>query len=169
MILRLSQKLATKVKATAKRSLPLDSNQFADWTGHLFTADKTQYVIVTNTAAIYSAVIFGRGITDDSRLIERALSGIREVMAGDGLEFFYMQFIVPASGLIRLAPTLNRSVTGSMNDLVAQAQIWLTDGGLSPYDTSFKLNGIPMSAIDYKYPREAMKSLSATGDEESKQ
>ncbi len=34
-----------------------------------------------------------------------------------------------------------------MNDIIYRAQVWLTEGGLSPYDTGFKLNDIPMSAL----------------------
>jgi Domain of unknown function (DUF6933) len=159
MILRLSQKLAAKVRTTAAKPRPLDPNPFADWSGHLFRADRTQYILVTNTASLYSSILFGRGITADYQLIDRALSEIREVLTGDGLQFFYLRFIVPAADRVTLARSLNRSVTGSMNDLVAHAQMWLTEGGLSPYDTSFKLNEIPMSAIGYQSPRQAMRSL----------
>ena len=55
--------------------------------------------------------------------------------------------------------TLNRSVTGSMNDLVYRAKAWLMEGNLSPQDASFKLNEIPMSALGHANPRERLKSL----------
>ena len=44
MIFRLSQKLATKIKTVAPRSLPLNSNPFADWSASVFTAARAQYV-----------------------------------------------------------------------------------------------------------------------------
>jgi len=159
MIFRLSSKLATKIKVTAPKSLPLDANQLADWSGHLFTATRTQYVIVTNTASLYSAVMHGRGIVNDGQLLDRATSCLREVMADDGLEFLYLQFIAPASATVRFSKALNRSVMGSMNDLVSHAKMWLTEGDLPPHDTSFRLNEIPMSVLGYHNPREVMKGL----------
>lgn len=60
MIFRLSQKLATKLKEGNLPTVPLDSNPYADWSAHLFTADRTQYIIVTNTKALYSVVMYGK-------------------------------------------------------------------------------------------------------------
>jgi hypothetical protein len=60
MILRLSQKLNTKIKAGKLSEMPLDENPYADWSCHLFTADHTQYIILSNTASLYSCVMYGR-------------------------------------------------------------------------------------------------------------
>ena len=65
MILRLSQKLNTKIEAGSLTNMPLDENQYADWSCHLFTADRTQYIIMSNTPSLYSCVMFGKGITND--------------------------------------------------------------------------------------------------------
>jgi predicted transcriptional regulator len=89
MIFRLSQKLAKKLKSPLPNSAPADPNPFADWSAHLFTADKTQYLILTNTPSLYSTVIYGRGILNDSQFLDRALSLIREYMVADGQEFIF--------------------------------------------------------------------------------
>ena len=165
MILRLSQKLNSKIKAGTLPSLPLDENQFADWTAHLFVVDRTQYIISSNTKSLYSTVMYGIGITNDSRFIERALSSIREFMEGDGLQFIYQRFIAPASGTVRFSKGLDRSVTGSMNDLINIATAMLLEGEMSPYDVGFKLNEVFLSAIapskaeKYGTPREVFKTL----------
>jgi hypothetical protein len=147
MIFRLSQKLNAKIKAGTLRALPLEKNPFADWSAHLFVADRTQYILLSNTKSLYSAVMFGKGITNDSQFIERALSNIREFMEADGQEFVYHRLIVPASGSVGFAKALDRSVTGSMNDLIRHATYWLEAGDISPFDVGFKLNEIPMSAL----------------------
>jgi hypothetical protein len=159
MIFRLSQKLAKKLKASSLKPAPADSNPFADWSAHLFTADRTQYVILTNTPSLYSTVMFGREISNDSRFLERALSSIREFMVADGQEFIYRRFIAPASATVQFASALNRSVTGSINDLVYHAKFWLVERELSPFDTSFELNQIPFSSLDYRKPREEFKAM----------
>ncbi len=75
MILRLSQKLAKKVKTTPTRVLPLDANPFADWSAHLFTADRTQYILFSNTASLYSTVLYGAGTILGRNYQERFESG----------------------------------------------------------------------------------------------
>ena len=140
MILRLTQKLCTKIKAGSLTTVPLDDNPFVDWSAHLFVADRTQYIIVSNTKSLYSTVFYGKGITNDSQFIKRALGSMREFMEYDGQAFVYHRFIVPACGMVRFAKALNRSVMGSMNDLVNHAKAWLADGELSPFEVGFKLN-----------------------------
>jgi hypothetical protein len=148
MIIRLSTKLNTKIKAGKLTEKPIDDNPYADWSCHLFTADRTQYIILTNTASLYSCVMYGRGITDDSRFIERVLSSLREFMEYDGQSFVYQRFIAPASATVSFAKALNRSVTGSMNDLINYAAAWLEDGDVSPHEVGFKLNDVLLSALD---------------------
>lgn len=164
MIFRLSQKLNTKIKSGPLRALPVDENPFADWSAHLFVADRSQYILLSNTKSLYSTVMFGKGITDDSHFIERALSSIREFMEADGQEFAYHRFIVPATASVRFAKALDRSVTGSMNDMVKHATYHLAQGDLSPFDVGFRLNEIPMSALEhdgsrYGFPRDVFRAL----------
>ena len=165
MIFRLSQKLNTKIKAGKLTDMPLDENQYADWSCHLFTADRTPYIILSNTVSLYSCVMYGKGITDDSRFIERALSTIREFMEDDGQQFAYRKFIAPASGTVIFAKALNRSVTGSMNDLIKFAKMYLIEDEMAPHEVGFKLNDMPMSALKnaegrkYAIPRDAFKRL----------
>src|SRR5262249_51491262 len=127
MIFRFSQKLATKVKEGRLPALPLDDNPFADWSAQLFLANRAQYILLTNNRSLYSTVMFGKGITNDSDFIKRALSNIREFMEADGLGFLYLRFIVPSTGTVRFAKALNRSVTGSVNDMIKHATYDLAD------------------------------------------
>ncbi len=84
MIFRLSQKLAAKLKegrpfavaAAGRESLCRARS------AHLFTADRTQYIIISNTKSLYSVVLYGRGITDSSQFIDRSLS-VREFLPAE--------------------------------------------------------------------------------------
>ena len=164
MIFRLSQKLSTKIKAGPLNAMPPGDNPYADWSCHPFSANRTQFVILTNTKSLYSCVMYGKGITDDSRFIERAQSTIRESLGDDGQAFVYQKFIAPASGTVSFAKALSRSVTGSMNDMIYHAKMWLIENELSPFDVGVKLNEMPMSALGYENPREKFKKLTAAGD-----
>jgi len=164
MIIRLSQKLATKIKAGKLAERPLDENEYADWSAHLFTFDRTQYVILCNTKSLYCCFMYGKGITNDGIFIERALSTIREFVEDDGQLFAYQKFIAPSSASVSFAKALNRSVTGSMNDHIQGAKFLLEDE-FSPHDLGFRLNKTPLSALTdadgkkYANPNEAFKLL----------
>ena len=165
MIFRLSHKLNTKIKAGPLQSLPQEENPFADWSAHLFVADRTQYIILSNTKSLYSVVMYAKGITNDSIFIDRALNNIREIMSAEGQESVYSRYIVPATASVRFAKAFDRSTTGSMNDLINHATDCLTDEDLSPYDASMMLNDVlltalaPNKSVAYGKPRVAFKEL----------
>ncbi|MEX2139960.1 MAG: hypothetical protein WD894_11905 [Pirellulales bacterium] len=169
MIFRPTQKLSTKIGAGTIKSLPLAENPYADWSARLFTVDRTQYLLLSNTSSLYSTVMYGKGITDSSRFIERGLSCIREFMQDDGQQFIYARFIAPASVSVRFATALDRSVTGSMNDLIHHATWWLSSGEMSPHAVGFKLNESLLTALGngksepYGKPRDAFKALLSQG------
>jgi len=171
MIFRLSQKPNAKIKAGALATLPLDEDPVADWSGHLFVAGRKQYILLSNTRSLYSTVLSGKGVTDKSAFIERALSGIREFMEADGRQGVCERFVAPASGSVRFAEAPNRSVTGSMNDMTKHAAYWLAAGDGSPFEKGARPNEIPMSALKhdgspYGFPRDVFEALvrSAGGD-----
>ncbi len=170
MILRLSQKLCSEVKVGVLSTLPQDENPFADWSAHLFVANRAQHIILSNTNSLYSTVMYAKGITNDSQFIECALSRIREFMKDDGQEYAYHRFIAPASESISFAKALNRSVTSSMNELVRIAMAMLVADDLSPHQIGFKLNDVLLSSLarnksqKYGKPRDAFKDLANSNE-----
>jgi hypothetical protein len=165
MILRLSQKLGTKIKAGTLNAMPLDENPYADWSCHLFTVDRTQYILVSNTQSLYSCMLYGKGVTNDRIFSERVLTCLRDRMAHDGQAFTFETYIATSSVTVSFAKALNRSVTGSMNDLIGHTTAWLEYGEIAPHDLGFRLNDIPLSAIAwgpsgrYGKPNEAFRRL----------
>jgi hypothetical protein len=165
MILRLSQKLCTKVKAGQLSEMPLDENPFADWSAHLFIVNRTQYILLTNTKSLYSTVMIGQGITKGSRFVERALRSIREFMEQDGQAAIYDSSITQGSGTVHFAKALNRTATSSMNELIRFATDLLMEDEYSPQNVGFKLNDFLLSAIapsksdKYGKPREAFQAM----------
>jgi hypothetical protein len=165
MIIRLTQKLCDKIDGGPLKAMPLDENPFADWSASLFTADRTQYIIVSNTMSLYSTAFFGKGITDEGQFIKQALSSIREFMEADGHEFVHRKLVAPSSDSVTFAKALNRSVTGSISELTRFAQAILLDGEVSPFDLGFELNDMLISSIasskaaKYGKPKEAFKTM----------
>jgi hypothetical protein len=159
MILRLSAKLKKKFHVDFDQSLPPSGNPLLDWSADLFTADRTQHILVTNTVSLYSIVMYGKGVTDETRFFRDTIAAMRGIMSADGYLSIFEDAIAPAFYPAALAKGENRRVIGSMNELIYQARTRLVEQDLSPYDTSFFLNGVLMSYIDYRTPREVFASM----------
>jgi hypothetical protein len=150
MILRVTAKLAKKIKCLPERALPPDPNPFADWSAALFTADRVQYLLLTNTASLYSMVTYGRGMSSDDLFLDRVTNYMGEFLRDHGHEFIYRRLVMPSMGVITFSRALNRRVTGSMNDLIFQAKFHLAREELSPWDLSVRLNDVPLSYLSYE-------------------
>jgi hypothetical protein len=147
----LSQKLG--------ETLPLDDDPLLDWSAHVFTAQRQQIVILTNTDSLYSTLFYGRGIANESQFVERALSELAMFLEVEGYGSIVKRLLTPASSSVRLSKALNRSVIGSMNNMVQIATFWIAAEGLSCQDTTNKLNEMPFSSLDYLRPFEAFRGL----------
>ncbi len=122
MLLRPSQKLSVKLKSGSLATLPSHVNPFADWSANGFIVQRMHYVLVSNTASLYSVFMRGRGIANASSFLEHFQRELRAVMEADGLLNIHSQRIQPHLGTIQFAKALNRSVTGSMNDIIRCAR-----------------------------------------------
>jgi hypothetical protein len=159
MIFRLTQKMAKKIKLSVTASCPIEANPYIDWTAHLFTAQRAQYVIVINTASLYSLVLHGRGITNSSRFVEYTLECMAEFMSADGFEFLSRRLVVPNAAKIEFTKLSDRSVIGSMNELVQLAKLYFIERQLSPFEASRLINEVPMSPLGFNNPKEAFGKL----------
>jgi hypothetical protein len=159
MIFRLTQKMAKKIKEKPAAGLPAGTDSFADWTAHLFTADRVQYILVLNTASLYSVLSYARGVTDDSAFINHTLGTMADFMNDDGFQFHFRRFIAPAAKEVQFSKLSDRRIIGSMNELVRIAKIHLTERQLSPYDASQLLNEVPMAPHAYRTPKETFAAL----------
>ena len=71
------------------------------------------------------------------------------------------------SGPVRLAKALNRSVSGSMNELIRCAESYMNEGGLTLPEVADRLNDTLLSALaaggshGYGKPRDAFRVMVA--------
>jgi hypothetical protein len=159
MIFRLSQKMAKKIKESPTGSCPPAANPYTDWTAHLFTAERAQYVILTNTASLYSIVSYARGMTDFSRFMDYSLNFMAEYMCADGCEFQFRRLIAPEAKEVIFSKSTDRRVIGSMNDLVRISKWYFIERQVSPFEASQAINEMPMSSIGFKNPKEVFMKM----------
>lgn len=159
MIFRLTQKLSKKIGIAALPVLPPDRNPFADWSAHLFTVQRVQYIILTNATSLYSMVMHGRGMSDEKKFIQGALNCMKEFMTIEGNKDIFEKSIEFFAGDISFSKITDRSVLGSMNDFIFQAKVALNLGRESLIEISRRLNESPMSYLTYSCPRDAFREL----------
>lgn len=159
MIFRPTQRLCTKIKAGSLSDAPLHDNPYADWSARLFTVNRAQYVLLTNTASLYSVLMPGRGITEETTFLDHAIEAMRRYMQQDGLSLIFSNFIVPATGTASFHKPLSRSITGSMNEMVFESKYFMSSGEFSPFDVNERLNETPHASLKFAFAREAFKRL----------
>ena len=158
MIIRLTQRLAAKIKESPAVALHREFDPFADWTANLFTAERTQYILFTNSASLYSVVFAGRGITRSDLFVERAVDTLREVMVESGYGAIFEKRIEPLTSDIVFSKTGDRRVMGSMNDHVHCARVHFEYGD-QPSAVAARLNKTPMGFLAYRFPKEVLAEL----------
>jgi len=161
MIFRLTQKLSKKLGIAQLRTLPEDKNPYTDWTAHLFTVLRVQYVILTNTASLYSMVLYGRGMSNDKNFTQTVLTYMREFMAADGNRSIFEKYIETVANEVSFSKITDRRVIGSMNDFIFQAKVHIIRLHQSPFHVSLLLNESPMSYLKYGCPKDAFGALSS--------
>ena len=160
MIIRITGQLAKQIEISVTDRLPLAQNPYQDWTCRLFSvSDGSSYVLATNTAALHSVLVPWSGPTASEFFQEVLFGTLRRHLTLDGFGPIYTAYIGPTEKKAVMAKSLNRSVTGSMNDMTRLADYMLVEERRSLRETSDKLNETPFGLLKYDHPRERFTTL----------
>jgi len=161
MILRLTVKMAQKIGLDPLPALPYDPGRgpLLDWHAHLFTVQRTQYILSTNTASLYSLVMPGRGITNSRQFVQALSDGLQDFLAGQGQPPNTVMNLLSSDRDVAFVKISDRRILGTMNDLIFQSKIRLGEGQQTPFTVSYYLNETPMSYLKYRSPKAAFQEL----------
>jgi len=159
MILRFTRKLSQKLRINALQDCNYEVNPFEEWYGHLFTANRIQYILFTNAYSLYSIIVPGKGIITLRDFIDLTFSWLNEVLKVDKCEMIMQKFITPSTEIIDVCKTNNRVILGSMNDMINQSKFFLSEFNLSPLEVSKRLNETPYSYLKYNNPLSIIKQF----------
>lgn len=164
MILRLPQTLNARLAGGPLAATVSHTNPLLDWSVRAFAAGTKAYVLLSNTRSLYSAVLDGVAGETRTQIAERVAGVVGGILDGAGRLAGVGNELAPES--VRFAKALDRSVTGSMNELVAYAEVLLADGHLSVPKVGVRLNDLLLSALarageKYGTPRAAFAALVA--------
>ena len=161
MILRVTGKVSKKIKVKPGEALSRHSNPFLDWTMHAFIANRLQYIMATNSESLLSCVYFGKGIANQSAFIMKSFESITECLLSYGFDFIAQNIIGSQIDNVRLSKVGDRKINGCMNDLIYHAQGHIIEGGLTPFETTRRINEIPQCTMEYAFPIDAFGRLQA--------
>lgn len=161
MIIRVTQKLAKKIKAVPAASLPPHDNPLLDWSAHLFMVSRWQCVIVTNSICLYSIVFSGKGIFSVTTFLDRSFQTLDEYMSLDGVSRLFNDYISPAKSDIQICKAADRRVLGSINDAIFQAKCDMLEIGYPLAMVNKRLNDTPRSMIRYRTPKSELLIIGA--------
>ena len=118
MIIHFTEKLNKKLKIGPLPKSEKTTGDHLRWYATLFRAQRYQYILTTNAASLFSVVIPGQGITDEKLYLKQFLLCLRKLLTDMDCEMIYERAIVPHTSRIILSKTSDRSVLGSMNDMI---------------------------------------------------
>lgn len=171
MIIRLTAKLAQKIGLDLLPAVPYDKgrNPLLDWHAHLFTVQRTHYILATNTATLYSLVMPGRGITTGRQFAQALSDGLQGFLTGQGHHPNAVMTLLSPDMDATFAKITDRRVLGSMNDFIFQSKIRLGEGQQTPFAVSYYLNETPMSYLKYRSPKDLFLELLRQAEKPSDQ
>ena len=159
LTIRPTKLLARRLGIALPAVPPTVANRVADWCAHEFRTGRFKYLIFFNTASLYPVLTYARGVADDHDLIKRLTEAVKLNFAGTELEFHYQRWIAPELATVQWAPIPDRSVMGSMNDLILMTKYHLENRDESLEELSRKLAKAPMSLLGMNSPDRVFPTL----------
>lgn len=159
MTIRPTKMLARRLRlGVVPDGMPVVTNRVADWCAHEFMVSRWVFLIFCNTASLYPVLTEARGVTDDDALSRRLAETLRLNLADGPHAFAYGRWIAPATAVVEWAAIPDRSVLGSINDLIFAAKWGLRDG-MSPLELSRRLAQTPLSILGMNSPERVFPKI----------
>ena len=156
-LIRCTRKLLTEMEArVASAAEPAQAARLGDWYAHLLRIDRKKCVIFTSERTLLTFLAVGLdrdAIRDYAALFQ---DGLRRLLESEGFAPGDVDRVLDEYQELALAPTTDRSVLGSLNDLARMAAAHIErDGGLRGCDLgaiNHQLNRTPMGRLQMASP-----------------
>jgi len=150
-IIRCTKKLLSELKVK-NGELSQTPNDLNSWHANIFLVDRRKCAVFTHDRTLYSFIVPGLTKPDFQDLKEIFRQRLFKSLAAEELPQKHVEAFLEDNRNIEFTKTNNRSVLGSMNELVFQAKYQISvEGGPLNIDIgnlNHYINQIPMSAID---------------------
>lgn len=160
-ILHCTKKAQGRLKVNPEDCLPEATTKLGNWYCNEFTAQRRKYLMFVNERTLLPAVLSLRDVRTREDIMERFRR--RLFKSFRLLEFPENQFMPEIRELeeVVFAKTQNRSVLGSMNEMILHAKVmsYSRDMDLDSPAMFKSLARIPLKANGYKYSIELVAEL----------
>ena len=164
-LLRCTKKLMTEMGLREKdlAQEEEDTTGLGDWYANLFKYSRYKCLIFTNEMTLFSFVIFRVGKREITKLSGEFHYHMHLALKHEGIPDNIILAILKDYHHMGYGKTANRSVLGSMNDMISHYK-FVVDG-LDNLDSdslqslNHELNRIPLKANKYKYPIEKLQDV----------
>lgn len=163
MTIRPTKMLARKLRLGAVPvAMPVVTNRVTDWCAHEFLVSRRRYLIFCNTASLYPVVTEARGVTGEDALVRRLQAALRLNLADGPHAFAYERWIATCGAGVQWAPIPDRSVLGTINDLIFEVKWGLRDGK-SLAELSGWLAQTPLTVLGMNSPDRVFPMIAGSG------
>lgn len=164
-LLRCTNKLLTEVGLGEKDLYEGESSPagLGDWYANLFRVSRYKCVLFTNESTLYSFVVFRVGKSEIKKLEAQFRSHLRFALEQEDIPEQVVFSILQDYKDIQYAKTNNRSVVGSMNEILAEYKFRVQNAAiLNPMtmeELNHEINRTPLKAIGFNYAVEKLHKL----------
>jgi len=164
-LLRCTKKLLTEMKLndTDLYQEESSSSGLGDWYVNLFKYSRFKCLVFTNEMTLFSFVSFRVGKSEIRELPGEFRYHLNIALKQEGIPDKIIFSILEDYLDVKYGKTTNRSVLGSMNDMISIYKFRVDKLDTLNPDTlqslNVKLNRNPLKVLDYKYPIEKLKKL----------
>lgn len=167
LTIRPSKMLARRLGIALPDQMPEVRDRLTDRCVHEFREGRRGYLLLCHTGSLYPVVTLLRGVTDGARLKQRMVEALRDNLTGPVLGPLFSKGIEPRLAEVQFAPVPDRSVMGTMNELIFSAKVGLYDGmsvpELSPWLAVTPLSILGMNSPDRVFGRFSIVTVSQRG------
>ena len=161
-IIGCTKKLLSELKEKPAEIQQIPS-ELSGWHANLFRVDRRKCILFTHDKTLYSLFIPGLLKTHFQNIIEVFSQNLFKSLLSENLTQNLIELVLDDISKIKITKTNNRSVLGSMNDLIFHIKFVIAqNGGLMNtdiFELNHNLNRIPMGAIAMDYSIDALKNL----------
>jgi hypothetical protein len=162
LVFRGTRKLLKEVGVSATGLDDPGEGLLGSWFGHVFRIERRKCVIFTNDPTLYSVLLYGLRKPDLEAIGERFTERLVASLQGDGFPSEQIASIGMACHPVVWATTNNRSVLGSVNDLISLTKHAVArrrqETEQEMADFGRQINRIPWSSLKSVFATEALKA-----------
>lgn len=147
MVIHCTKKLLEYGKFPVRPVTELECDSFFRWHAHTFMIHRKKCIILMNDLTRYSMVYYGVTKTTIKNFGKTFRDALYQNWRFEGIADERIDEYITNGGEIKFAPTYNRSILGSINDM-----IWLTECRIEDYLPTEEMNILELNQLNNRTP-----------------